>query len=94
MKDISKCCTCVKKLFLRDKPWYSKIIIFFDIILYSNTMRLFSSILIWKRQWTEYCEKYAKPEDIGAQEEISSDDELSEDGYASSDDGIVGQPDP
>jgi len=46
-------------------------------------------------QWTEYCEKYAKPEDIGAVEEKdSSEDELSEDGYASSDDAIVGQPDP
>ncbi|KAL2342738.1 hypothetical protein Fmac_004023 [Flemingia macrophylla] len=43
----------------------------------------------------EYCEKYAKPEDIGAvQEESSSDDELSEDDYASSDDAIAGQPDP
>ncbi|CAL5214854.1 unnamed protein product [Lathyrus oleraceus] len=44
----------------------------------------------------EYCEKYAKPEDIGAsKEEDSSDEELSEDDdYASSDDGIAGQPDP
>jgi len=47
-------------------------------------------------QWTEYCEKYAKPEDIGAVEDPdSSEDELSEeDSYASSDDAIVGQPDP
>ncbi|XP_045820432.1 ubiquitin-conjugating enzyme E2 5-like isoform X6 [Trifolium pratense] len=49
----------------------------------------------YEQKVKEYCEKYAKPEDIGAQEEISSDDELSEDGYASSDgdDAIVGQPD-
>ncbi|KAG7953058.1 hypothetical protein I3843_12G091400 [Carya illinoinensis] len=42
----------------------------------------------------EYCEKYAKPEDVGAaQEEKSSDEELSEDDYASSDDAIAGQAD-
>lgn len=49
----------------------------------------------FESQWTEYCEKYAKPEDIGvSQEENSSDDELSEEDYASSDDAIAGQPDP
>ncbi|KAH9719497.1 UBC core domain-containing protein [Citrus sinensis] len=44
----------------------------------------------------EFCEKYAKPEDIGgATEEKSSDDEeLSEDEYASSDEAVAGQPDP
>jgi len=43
----------------------------------------------------EYCEKYAKPEDAGAvPEEESSDEELSEDEYASSDEAMVGQPDP
>ncbi|KAL5538030.1 hypothetical protein UlMin_002210 [Ulmus minor] len=44
----------------------------------------------------EYCEKYAKPEDIaGAQEEKSSDDEeLSEDEYASSEeDAVAGKAD-
>lgn len=42
----------------------------------------------------EYCEKYAKPEDIGtAQEEESSDEELSEDEYASSDE-VAGKADP
>lgn len=59
------------------------------------SMHLLLSILILGGQWTEYCQKYAKPEDIGAsQEEISSDDEPSEDDYASSDDAIAGQPDP
>lgn len=64
------------------------------MLLYS--VHLFSLILIWEKHWTEYCEKYAKPEDIGAsKEEDSSDEELSEDDdYASSDDGIAGQPDP
>ncbi|XP_061355302.1 ubiquitin-conjugating enzyme E2-23 kDa-like isoform X1 [Gastrolobium bilobum] len=43
----------------------------------------------------EYCQKYAKPEDVGAsQEESSSEDELSEENYASSDEGLAGQPDP
>lgn len=47
-------------------------------------------------KFAEFCEKYAKPEDIGAgQEEKSSDEELSEDEYASSDDeGVAGQADP
>ncbi|KAG6784786.1 hypothetical protein POTOM_010495 [Populus tomentosa] len=43
----------------------------------------------------EYCEKYAKPEDIGAApEEESSDEELSEDEYESLDDEMAGQADP
>ncbi|RVX04088.1 Ubiquitin-conjugating enzyme E2 5 [Vitis vinifera] len=43
----------------------------------------------------EYCEKYAKPENIGAApEEKSSDEELSEDNYESSDEAVAGQADP
>lgn len=43
----------------------------------------------------EYCEKYAKAEDVGAAaEEKSSDEELSEDDYGSDDEAIAGQPDP
>lgn len=43
---------------------------------------------------TEYCEKYAKPEDIGAvPEEKSSDEELSEDDYSSGDEAMAGQAD-
>lgn len=39
---------------------------------------------------TEYCEKYAKPEDIGAvAEEKSSDEELSEDDYSSADEDMA-----
>ncbi|XP_057421887.1 ubiquitin-conjugating enzyme E2 4-like isoform X2 [Lotus japonicus] len=61
----------------------------------------------YEQKVREYCEKYAKPEDIGAtQEESSTDDDddededededdgASEDDYASSDDGIAGEPDP
>ncbi|RYR66610.1 hypothetical protein Ahy_A03g012638 isoform D [Arachis hypogaea] len=50
----------------------------------------------YEQKVKEYCEKYAKPEDIGAtQEENSSDDELSEEEYdASTDDAIAGEPDP
>lgn len=45
---------------------------------------------------TEYCEKYAKPEDIGATtEEKSSDEELSdEEAYASSDEAVPGHLEP
>ena len=43
----------------------------------------------------EYCQKYAKPEDVGAvPEEKSSDEELSEDEYDSSDDAVAGPVDP
>ncbi|KAG1362534.1 putative Ubiquitin-conjugating enzyme E2 5 [Cocos nucifera] len=43
----------------------------------------------------EYCERYAKPEDIGAPpEDKSSDEELTEDEYDSSDEAVVGNPDP
>lgn len=45
--------------------------------------------------YAEYCEKYAKAEDVGAApEEKSSDEELSEDEYDSSDDAVVGPVDP
>lgn len=44
---------------------------------------------------SEYCEKYAKPEDAGAvPEEQSSDEELSEDEYDSNDEAVVGHADP
>lgn len=44
---------------------------------------------------SEYCEKYAKPEDAGAvPEEKSSDEEPSDEEYASSDDAMVGEADP
>ncbi|BAT83600.1 hypothetical protein LR48_Vigan03g047700 [Vigna angularis] len=43
----------------------------------------------------EYCEKYAKPEDIGeVTEEKSSDEEMSEDESDSSDEQVVGKADP
>ncbi|XVE64816.1 hypothetical protein DITRI_Ditri07aG0132200 [Diplodiscus trichospermus] len=50
----------------------------------------------YEQRVKEYCEKYAKPEDVGAAaEEKSSDEELSEDEYAASDDDeIAGKPDP
>ncbi|KAG1361374.1 Ubiquitin-conjugating enzyme E2 5 [Cocos nucifera] len=45
---------------------------------------------------SEYCERYAKPEDAGAPpEENSSDEELTEDEFDSSDeDAVPGNPDP
>ena len=43
----------------------------------------------------EYCEKYAKPEDIGAAaEDKSSDEELSEDESDSGDEQVAGRADP
>ena len=46
-------------------------------------------------KFTEYCEKFAKAEDVGgAPEEQSSDEELSEDEYDSGDDAVAGQADP
>ncbi|CAN4111569.1 unnamed protein product [Withania somnifera] len=43
----------------------------------------------------EYCQKYAKPEDVGAApEEKSSDEELSEAEYDSADDAVAGPVDP
>ena len=55
-------------------------------------------LMIFFFHFPEYCEKYAKPEDVGAAaaaEEKSSDEELSEDEYAASDDEeIAGKPDP
>ncbi|GKU95240.1 hypothetical protein SLEP1_g8623 [Rubroshorea leprosula] len=51
----------------------------------------------YEQRVKEYCEKHAKPEDVGtAGKEESSDEELSEDGeYASDDDETIpGNPDP
>jgi ubiquitin-conjugating enzyme E2 H len=48
-------------------------------------------------QLSEYCEKYAKPEDIGAATEEKSsdeDEELTEDEYDSSDEQVAGKADP
>ncbi|XP_042462321.1 ubiquitin-conjugating enzyme E2-23 kDa-like isoform X1 [Zingiber officinale] len=45
----------------------------------------------------EYCQRYAKPEDVGNDsDDKSSDEELSEDNneYDSSDEQVVGKPDP
>lgn len=45
--------------------------------------------------FSEYCEKYAKKEDVGAPpEEKSSDEELSEEENVSSDDEVAGKADP
>nr|XP_025638031.1 probable serine/threonine protein kinase IREH1 isoform X3 [Arachis hypogaea] len=45
---------------------------------------------------TEYCEKYAKAEDVGAapEEKSSDDEEISEDQYDSSDEQVAGKADP
>ena len=46
--------------------------------------------------YPEFCQKYAKPEDVGAAapEEKSSDEELSEAEYDSADDAVAGPVDP
>lgn len=52
-------------------------------------------LLLFFPHYPEYCKKYAKPEDIGASpEDESSEEELSEDEYDSSDEQVVGKPDP
>ncbi|KAL8495199.1 hypothetical protein ACS0TY_019384 [Phlomoides rotata] len=49
----------------------------------------------YEQKVKEFCQKYAKPEDVGAAaEEKSSDEELSEDEYDSSDEAVVGPVDP
>ncbi|KAH9313282.1 hypothetical protein KI387_028317 [Taxus chinensis] len=49
---------------------------------------------LYDKKVKEYCERYAKAEDVGSrQEEESSDSEASED-YASSDDEMAGHADP
>ncbi|WVZ17186.1 hypothetical protein V8G54_010168 [Vigna mungo] len=49
----------------------------------------------YEQKVKEYCEKYAKPEDIGAAtEEQSSDEELTEDEDDSSDEQVAGKADP
>ncbi|KAF2297840.1 hypothetical protein GH714_003924 [Hevea brasiliensis] len=50
----------------------------------------------YEQRVKEYCEKYAKPEDVGAKpEEKSSDEELSDDDdYASEDEQVAGKADP
>ncbi|KAG6479400.1 hypothetical protein ZIOFF_062863 [Zingiber officinale] len=50
----------------------------------------------YEQKVKEYCQKYAKPEDVGnASDDKSSDEELSEDdgGCDSSDEHVVGEPD-
>ncbi|XP_047980791.1 ubiquitin-conjugating enzyme E2-23 kDa-like isoform X2 [Salvia hispanica] len=49
----------------------------------------------YEQRVKEYCQKYAKPEDVGdVPEEKSSDEELSEDESVSSDEEVVGPVDP
>ncbi|KAK3227691.1 hypothetical protein Dsin_007553 [Dipteronia sinensis] len=56
---------------------------------------MFRDRTAYEQRVKEYCEKYAKPEDIGGvTEENSSDEELSEDEYHSSDEAVAGQADP
>lgn len=51
--------------------------------------------LTWDACYPEYCQKYAKPEDVGASpEEQSSDEELSDAEYDSDDEAMAGPVDP
>lgn len=57
---------------------------------------MWSYLCIW---CPEYCQKYAKPEDVGAtpDENMSmseDDDEMSQDEYDSADDAVAGPVDP
>ncbi|KAJ4778655.1 Ubiquitin-conjugating enzyme E2 5 [Rhynchospora pubera] len=48
----------------------------------------------YEQKVKEYCQRYAKPEDIGAADDQElSDDEMSEDGTESGDEAMVGNPD-
>lgn len=50
---------------------------------------------VYEQKVKEYCARYAKPEDVGKQEEEeSSDEEVSEDEYESSDEEVAGHADP
>jgi ubiquitin-conjugating enzyme E2 H len=50
---------------------------------------------VYEQKVKEYCARYAKPEDVGKQEEEeSSDEEVSEDEYGSSDEEVAGHADP
>lgn len=54
-----------------------------------------SIVLLLLAYQPEYCEKYAKPEDIGAApEDETSDEEPSEDEYEFHDEEMAGQADP
>ncbi|KAJ7297087.1 hypothetical protein O6H91_21G001000 [Diphasiastrum complanatum] len=48
----------------------------------------------YEQKVKEYCERYAKAEDIGSRPEESSESDLSDDEYASSDEEMAGQADP
>ncbi|KAF3335230.1 ubiquitin-conjugating enzyme E2 4-like protein [Carex littledalei] len=48
----------------------------------------------YEQKVKEYCQRYAKPEDVSAvDDEELSDDEMSEDGSESGDEQVVGNPD-
>nr|ABK23779.1 unknown [Picea sitchensis] len=50
---------------------------------------------VYEQKVKEYCARYAKPKDVGKQEEEeSSDEEVSEDEYGSSDEEVAGHADP
>ncbi|KAB5527113.1 hypothetical protein DKX38_020960 [Salix brachista] len=92
-------------LMMRDKPAYEQRVKEVDVellsvyVLFFTQFNLFcaylTSTLLLSAYQPEYCEKYAKPEDIGAApEDKSSDEELSEDEYESLDDEMAGPADP
>jgi len=65
-------------------------------IFRNNNLSTFTDVF-FDVQFSEYCEKYAKPEDIGAATEEKSsdeDEELTEDEYDSSDEQVAGKADP
>eukprot|EP00249_Psilotum_nudum_P013827 c24535_g1_i2 orf=1071-1574(-) len=48
----------------------------------------------YEQKVREYCERYAKAEDIGSRLEESSDEDVSDDAYVSSDEEMAGPADP
>lgn len=82
----------VRQLFRTLYPFIS--IKFFASLSLNFDLFSFSSFCF--RSVPEYCQRYAKPEDVGNDSDgKSSDEELSEDNeYDSSDEQVVGKPDP
>ncbi|KAH7550248.1 hypothetical protein JRO89_XS13G0160200 [Xanthoceras sorbifolium] len=82
----------IAMIYLTPEPFFVPFCIFLNNIFFALVKLL---ICLYEFDIPEYCEKYAKAEDIrGATEEKSSDEELSEDEYDSSDEAVAGQPDP
>ncbi|RLN17433.1 Ubiquitin-conjugating enzyme E2-23 kDa [Panicum miliaceum] len=78
-------------LMMRDRPAYEQKVKGWGMA--QNGLCLVDEVM--RAMLTEYCKKYAKPEDAGVvPEDKSSDEELSEEEDDSGDEEIMGKPDP